>query len=469
MMVLFTALRTLNSTNGFQNVSVSYLYSCVIIAFASIIVITLLPQRLAKVETAKLEADLAIKKSFVRYISHELRTPLSIAISGLDLLNEQLNDGAPIEELVAMIKDIKSPCLSGVAILNNLLDFEKLDSGLTVLEATDQDPGVFFESTVAPFKLVARQKQIELIVVNSLAGTANREAVRIDASKMSQVLCNLLSNAIKFTQVEGTVTVTASVVDEAFTVKVEDTGVGISAENQQRLFGEGVQFHTNAHQGTSSSGLGLWISKKIVELHGGTIGVISEGNGKGSTFYFKLPLNTTEIRLTPIEEAISRAMSSRRVSVRVAPSLTNSLLHTRPISVRLPTNLSILIVDDSALNRKMMIKRLERHSCTIAEADDGDVALEMVQSSLRGDRPSFDVISMDNVMPRMRGPEAAQKIRNIGYKGVIVGITGNVLADDVDEFIDHGVNAVLPKPFELDIFIHKVVELLEHARRTAQE
>jgi CheY-like chemotaxis protein len=286
---------------------------------------------------------------------------------------------------------------------------------------------------------------------------------------MSQVLCNLLSNAIKFTQVEGTVTVAASVVDEAFTVKVEDTGVGISAENQQRLFGEGVQFHTNAHQGTSSSGLGLWISKKIVELHGGTIGVISEGNGKGSTFYFKLPLNTTEIRLTPIEEAISRAMSSRRVSVRVAPSLTNSLLHTRPISVRLPTNLSILIVDDSALNRKMMIKRLERHSCTIAEADDGDVALEMVQSSLRGDRPSFDVISMDNVMPRMRGPEAAQKIRNIGYKGVIVGITGNVLADDVDEFIDHGVNAVLPKPFELDIFIHKVVELLEHARRTAQE
>jgi signal transduction histidine kinase len=150
---------------------------------------------LAKVETVKLEHDLALKKTFVRYISHELRTPLSIALSGLAMLEDQIKEGAQMAEILPVLQDTKQSCLTGVDILNDLLDIVKLDSGLTVLDASDEDPCDFFETTMGTLRTMARQKRVELTVINTVASCTY--LAHIDRPKLSQVLRNLVSNAIK--------------------------------------------------------------------------------------------------------------------------------------------------------------------------------------------------------------------------------------------------------------------------------
>ena len=124
-----------------------------------------------------------LKKTFVRYISHELRTPISICLTGLDLAEEQLKRGASTREVLSTIQDLKQPCLTGVDILNKLLDFEKLEAGLTVIEKTKQDPSLFLMSTIEPFYLVARMKNVNLQVTSELI--PGQYAVDIDETKVN--------------------------------------------------------------------------------------------------------------------------------------------------------------------------------------------------------------------------------------------------------------------------------------------
>jgi CheY-like chemotaxis protein len=318
------------------------------------------------------------------------------------MMEDQVKEGAQMAEILPVLQDTKQSCLTGVDILNDLLDFEKLDSGLTVLDASDEDPCDFFEATMGPLRTMARQKRVELTVVNTV--TASTCTASIDRPKLCQVLRNLVSNAIKFTPEDGIVTVSATIEAGLFKVTVKDSGVGISAENQLRLFGEGVQFHAKAHQGGGGSGLGLWISKKIVELHGGTIGGYSEGMGLGSTFHLKIPLlyeAQSGVRAHPRSIVSStHALSEDRESLVSRRELSISFSQKSQIKdspVKLSASLNILIVDDSALNRKMMISRLNKLKCTITQADDGDDAVRTVESSMRGELPAFDVITMDNV------------------------------------------------------------------------
>ena len=383
------------------------------------LLVTVLPQRFAKAEAARLELQLSMKKTFVRYISHELRTPLSIALTGIALVEEELRNGASVHDLVAMLHDIKQPCLTGVSILNELLDFEKLDSGLTVLECGKQDANEVLMTVIKEFRLVARQKQIELDIQNMIEPRS--VTVNVDEPKISQVLRNLLSNAMKFTPIDGKVEVSALVQNGSLEVRVKDNGVGISSENQLRLFEEGVQFHAKAHQGGGGSGLGLWISKKIVEMHGGRIGVESEGEGHGCTFFFSIPTqeNTNEaptslglrVSGTDSQDTLQDPLhasggidlqtrsneSSLSDSMKIRES-TKDIVEDRSNGDNVLKASKILIVDDSALNRKMMLNRMKKLECGLAEADDGDTAVDMVAKSLRGEGQTFHVITMDNVV-----------------------------------------------------------------------
>jgi anti-sigma regulatory factor (Ser/Thr protein kinase) len=300
-------------------------------------------------------------------------------MSGVDLLEMELKDGdTPLCELLGTLKDIRQPCVSTVTLLNELLDFEKMDSGLTALDASDLDPCTVFVNTVESFHTMAME-----------TGAVVVYAVE---SKLSQVLRNLLSNAIKFTPQGGSVSVSATVENDYFTVTVRDSGVGISTTNQLRLFGEGVQFSPNAHQGGGGSGLGLWISKKIVEMHGGSIGASSEGEDKGSTFFFRVPANKSKLRHA-IMNAMASRTPSRRPSARVAP-LPQEVV---PPGFVFAPDLKVLVVDDSAVIRKMMVKRIEKLKCITFEADDGDAAVDMVNASLQGHIPVFDVIAINYV------------------------------------------------------------------------
>lgn len=166
-------------------------------------------------------------------------------------------------------------------------------------------------------------------------------------------------------------------------VEVRDEGTGLSTENQAKLFSSVIQFHAKAQQGGGGSGMGLWISKKLTDMHGGEIGVFSEGEGRGSMFYFTVPVCDAEAALAYRER---RAAESAIAEVAAAAEF------------RAAESLRVLICDDSVLNRKMLMRLFESHSHQVWEAGDGDVAVELVQQSIdAGEADRYKVITMDNV------------------------------------------------------------------------
>jgi CheY-like chemotaxis protein len=224
-----------------------------------------------------------------------------------------------------------------------------------------------------------------------------------------------------------------------------DSGVGMSESEIDRLFGEGVQFNANDLQAGKGSGLGLFISKNLAEQHGGSLTARSEGIGKGSAFTLQLPLYQCDIA----------SSSNADEHQDLEEYKTESSLHHEKRQLR------ILVVDDIVTNRKLLSRLLERngHECSMAE--NGEVAVTMVRenmSSKDGATRLYDCILMDYEMPVLNGPNATEKIREMGCNVLIVGITGNTLSDDVQYFESKGANKVLAKPVKIDVLENLFVE-----------
>ena len=294
-----------------------------------------------------------------------------------------------------------------------------------------------------------------------------------DSSRIAQVVRNLLSNALKFTPQHGTVVVQTDfqecrdkcgdletiqmkdgqevVVERRGTLRfrVTDTGVGMSEDQLANVFGEGVQFNVNELQAGKGSGLGLFITKGIVGQHRGKLIAESGGTGKGCVFTATLPAYhvPTEGDSTS-SQATGQTESS--ISFKAAGESQN---------IPQPSeNLKLLIVDDVLSNRKLASRLLTNkgHECDVAE--NGAVAVEMVRDSMinsgNHDEPQrrpYDCVLMDFEMPVMNGPTATAEIRALGSDVFIVGITGNVLSEDVEYFKSQGANAVIPKPLQVSV------------------
>ena len=217
-------------------------------------------------------------------------------------------------------------------------------------------------------------------------------------------------------------------------ISVKDNGAGLRQDQLRHLFKEGVQFDANKLQAGGGSGLGLFITKWIVEHHGGNIRAESQGPGKGCTFWIELPLFQVPLPSKP--NALRRSIQS---------TLTESTYKEENQKHR------VLVVDDALLNRKMLVRLLERsgHTCVSAcngqEALDAFMADRMEVETTPGHVP-FDTILMDYEMPIMSGPDATKLIREQGCNALIFGVTGNVLQEDVAHFKSMGANAVLSKP-----------------------
>ena len=242
-------------------------------------------------------------------------------------------------------------------------------------------------------------------------------------------------------------------------LSVIDGGVGMDPNDLQRLFKEIVQFNPGELQAGGGSGLGMMITKGIVDLHGGEISVQSDGIGHGSTFTVKLPLYSRPFldRRTP--GRLSRSsMRSLRKSVNMLRSMSHFDEGTQNgTSINDNTSekestflLHVLIVDDSHLNRKMMTKLLHGEGIfTCEDVDDGEAAFEIMKNTER--RNAFDIILMDFMMPKMDGPTATKAIRELGYTGLIFGVTGNALEEDIEHFLSSGADRVLTKPLDVDL------------------
>lgn len=451
-----------------ENLTADFLTGFYSILSIVIVLIVVLPGRNAKFEATKLHANLELKRNFVRYVGHEIRTPLNTLHAGLELLEiDYANSNHPPDcERATRIVEMRESCATAVEILNDLLQYEKLESGIMKLELSTVNPLPYINKVLAPFELVARQKCIryDYHQDDNVDGTFNMLVIDIDQAKFGQVLRNFVSNAFKFTPKGGEISVTCAVVPTSdkkrvLRFQVKDTGHGIEMLNQRRVFHEIVQFNANTQQGGGGSGIGLWISRQIVELHGGKVGLFSQGKNTGCTFWLELPcrllaegsrvdsyLNSLDL---PPPMLITHSVPQVESTVEVNDGTFSNMLSVR-------RQYHALVVDDSAANRKIVVRMLKQlgHRCT--EAADGLVAVD-AYSRLQSKGEKFDVVFMDNMMPNMTGPDATEMLREMGYEGPLFAVTGNGMQDDIDEFQRKGANEVLIKP----VGMQQLVEVLK--------
>jgi CheY-like chemotaxis protein len=208
-----------------------------------------------------------------------------------------------------------------------------------------------------------------------------------------------------------------------------------------------VQFNPNELQAGGGSGLGLWISQQIIDLHGGKMTVSSPGLGLGATFEIKLPLLKIEAVDTSIRGSHTVADDNHKSSTTCESSEQKAPRHTPK---------KVLIVDDTPSNRKMLGRILKTNNIPYDEAEDGQQCLDKmaVTQAPSADSPApYDLILMDYEMPILNGPKASRRLRQMGYGVIIIGVTGNVLAEDLEYFIRHGADAVLPKPVKIQALL----------------
>ena len=449
-------------------------------------------------DAAHTKVSLNLRRIFVRYISHEIRSPLNTILMGMQFLKQSmLEKHYCVETSIEMINELEESCDAAIRILNDLIDYERLESGVLKLNKKKIDIWQFVIDSVRPFMRQARQAGILLTLWSE--EDYRDYAVYGDIHKLRQVMRNFISNALKFTPSGGSVMIKVSICKQPTSTRISDvesshfnpslekcgesksyrrpstgdlskpmqviievidTGCGIALQNLPKIFNELEEFEAGELHHGDEFGLGMWISKSIVELHGGMVSVQSEGQGKGCTFSMELPVIVPELK-TPLLTLNARSI---RPDSDFFPSEAQLTTH-RDEAPRSFTDLllmseqSVLVVDDVALNRKMLFRLIDDKFKSVIEARNGDEALQIVHDAMNKKGVPPDIILMDFVMPVMDGPTASKEMRALGYQGIIIGVTGNALPADIDMFLSHGANRVLIKPLKLEVLLKTITEL----------
>jgi PAS domain S-box-containing protein len=242
------------------------------------------------------------RTEFVSFVSHELRTPLTVVREGVSIIKDRL-----LGEVNEQQDEMLSDTLEGIdrlrRIIDDLLDISKLDADKIVLDRSEVPLAEFIEKVVDQFATTAENRGISL---TQDLGALGSEKMYADKDRVQQILTNLIGNAMKFTPAGGKVTVGAEAKGEAVLISVTDTGRGISEENQKLLFDRFQQFGRAERTGDKGTGLGLSIAKRLVELHGGFIGVKSQ-EGAGSVFWFTIPFAQQSDRAVSLDLQLENA------------------------------------------------------------------------------------------------------------------------------------------------------------------
>ncbi len=395
-------------------------------------------QRTAELLSAKTVAEQAtrMKSEFLANMSHEIRTPIN-AILGMLYLALKNNDLPP--GLYNHLSKAQSAAHSLLGLINDILDFSKIEAGKLELENVEFSLNRVLEPLTDVIDIQAAQKGLEFLIRYDVAIPP---ALIGDPLRLGQVLLNLCNNAVKFTE-QGEIELTlhsvkATDTDLTLQVYVRDSGIGMTAEAQARLFEKFTQADQSTTRRFGGTGLGLAISKNLIELMGGRIWVEDSQPGHGTTIGFNIPLRI-----------VQQAQARQRELVEQAGPLLEGV--------------RVLVVDDNSVSRDILTEMLRFFHLEVASAASGPAALNLLETA----EPPYDLVLMDWRMPGMNGDEATQRIhRNpaITHQPKVIIVTAYGRSDVIQRAEQAGVDGFLIKPVSPSTLLDTLLSVLGRGR-----
>jgi PAS domain S-box-containing protein len=369
---------------------------------------------------SKAEESEKLKSLFLANMSHEIRTPMNGIIGFTSLLKNHNLNSDDRNSYISIIEKSGERLLN---IINDIINISKIEAGYTEINLSPTNLNEQLKYIYNLFKLEAEEKNIKLIINEH----TNTNVIDTDSEKLYAILTNITKNAIKFTN-NGIIEIGYKLKKESnknyIEFFVKDTGIGIKKEYITLIFERFRQVSESKTRNYEGSGLGLTITKAYVELLGGKIWLESE-EGKGTTFYFTIPINNKE-----------------------------EILFTKKTNeIKKMKNLKILIVEDDYTSRLLLKEYISIFSKETLEAKNGDIAVKICENNL-----DIDLVLMDIQMPVLSGIEATEEIRKFNKDVIIIAQSAYVLQGDKEKFIISGCNDYISKPInknELDKLINK--------------
>ena len=365
-----------------------------------------------------------VRSEFLANMSHEIRTPLNGVLGFAEIGFRNAYEG---EKAQAAFAKIRSSGTRLLGVINDVLDFSKVEAGKMTIEQTEVSLAETIDHAVELVADRAKAKRIDLHV--ELAPNLPQSCMS-DPLRMGQILLNLLSNAVKFTE-QGSVRLLASREDEQLVFTVTDTGIGIDEDQQEQLFNPFQQADGSTTRKFGGTGLGLAICKRLLELMGGNVSVES-ALGVGSTFRVRLPYVESTGPLRQVQPG----------PVHAAHTVAKPL-----------AGLSILVAEDDTINQMVLEENLSHDGARVVLVSNGREAVERI---LRDGGAAYDIVLMDIQMPEMDGYEATRRIRALTPNLPIIGQTAHALDEERERCLAAGMVGHIAKPIEPEALVKLV-------------